>query len=39
MFVIMVDALGIHYLLSSVTITLLFMIFNFLAHLRWTFAP
>ncbi|AOY91451.1 hypothetical protein BKK79_06190 [Cupriavidus sp. USMAA2-4] len=36
---VMVDALGIHYLLSSVTITLLFMIFNFLAHLRWTFAP
>lgn len=36
---IMVDVLGINYLLSSVAITLLFMIFNFLAHLGWTFAP
>ncbi|WP_269507577.1 GtrA family protein [Burkholderia sp. IMCC1007] len=36
---IMVDMLGINYLLSSVAITLLFMIFNFLTHLGWTFAP
>jgi putative flippase GtrA len=35
---ILVDTLGINYLLSSVLVTLIFAAFNFFAHQAWTFS-
>ncbi|WP_155629043.1 GtrA family protein [Burkholderia stagnalis] len=36
---LLVDVLGIHYLLASIVITVLFTLFNFVAHSGWTFTP
>lgn len=36
---LLVDGLGVHYLVASVIVTVLFAALNFLGHLRITFAP